>query len=333
MLTQNIKKTLMPARPLRYLDEHELDELISYCRLVDYKKDENLLYQGKRGEGMYILMQGHAQITAIVLGSEMLSLASLNPGDFIGEVSLIHKGPNAISVIAKTDLQCLLISSAYFDMLSIFFSEIKYKISKAITEDICDRLKILHEKTVSLIANTEMITQSIFAEVVRSMHKPEIVDYASMNLDLAQLKNSEFFNHFDETEFTQLLKHTVLLKAAKNCVLIKENENETACYVILRGAVQLTMSHKGKVVKWAVLGPMEIFGSASLIKETPSLITYTTCERALLLKISSENLNALKKNHINIWYKLFDSICKSFVLLEQSGEKLLIRLNSELYNR
>lgn len=333
MVNPELKKTLLSTLPLRYLDMHELDMLLNYCTIVNFSMGESLCQQGKKSDGMYIIVRGKAIITAKTLGKDSIHLAALEQGNFVGEVSLIEKGPCTASVIADNQLECLFISTTYFDMMSTFFPETRYKISKAITEEVCNRLQAIHQQVTSLMAKTSMITNSLINEVLKSFTKLESTDFASSCLDKKQLHHNGFFKKLTEDEFNELLSYFTLLKSPDNCVLIKEGEKNTPYYMILCGAVQLTISQNKKAAKLAVLASMDFFGNISYIHDSHSIITYTTCERAILLRITDKELSHLKEKNIQLWYKLFDLICLSFISLQRAADKLLIRLNSELYNR
>jgi len=333
MLSPDIKKTLLTTRPFKYLDQDELDRLIAYCQMIHFSNGDVLLHQGKKGEGMYIFIEGTALVTAKILGKEILNLAILSEGNFVGEVSLIEKCPCISSVLANSQLLCLLLSASYFDMLGLFFPETRFKISKAIIEEICERLRVSYNHLTTFMTQSNMVTASLFSEVIKTFTKPSITHFEDVQINMQQLQHSEFFSGFSKEEYDQIIQHSTLLNTPNDCVLIKENDDDKSYYVILRGAVSLSIIHQSKAAKLAVLGPMKMFGNLSDICEHTSYIRYTTCERAILLKISPDNLSYLKNNQAKLWYKLFNFICKSFVALESSANKLLIRLKSELYNR
>jgi CRP-like cAMP-binding protein len=184
------------------------------------------------------------------------------------------------------------------------------------------------------MAEADMAKRSVFGEVIKSLTKPEIINFADAEINTDQLRNSPFFASFNNDEYSALLKHSSLLKASKQCTLIHEGEKNTSYYIILFGAVQSNIVHNNKIAKISVHGPTALICSVSAIdKNLPSIINYTTCERAILLKITESDIESIQNDCIQLWYKLFDLTCESFATLERSTEKLDIRLNSELYNR
>jgi CRP/FNR family transcriptional regulator, cyclic AMP receptor protein len=333
MLNPEIKTLLLSARPFQYLEPHELDMLINFSKIITYADKTVLMQQGKISDGMYVIIEGKALIVANSLGKNAVNLAILNDGNFFGEVSLIEKSPATGSVIAEGQLKCFHITAAYFDMLALFFPETRYKITKAITEEICDRLVILHDKIIEFMKEANMASYSIFGKIIKSFIPPEPTAFEAEKITPKQIQALPFFKLYGMDEFVELIKHCDLIRTASNCPLINEGDLDTPYFIIIRGAVEASMTKHNKVAKISVLGPQSLFGSASYVIGIPSIINYSTCEKTVLLKITSQNLSLLQKNNLTIWYKLVESICKSFVALERSTAKLYIRLNSESYNR
>lgn len=316
------------------LDEKELELLISHNKFMNFSPGEIILQQGKRNVGMYIILKGTALVTGKILGEGGTYISTLGPGNLLGEISLIEKRECPASAIASSPVECLLISNEYFAVLSLLFPETKYKILTAITKEVTGRLKDMHKKITSYISHSDMTAGSMFGEVIKSLTKPTTITSSEADYDLKELRQAQLFEEFTNEEFDELMQHTSLIKAPKQCTLVQEGEKKSSCYILLRGAVQSSIVQDNKTAKLSVLGPLSFLSSISSIDETSAaIINFTTCEHAILLKISEAALTYFRKNNSNLWYKLFDLICQSLVSLERAADKLDIRLNSELYNR
>ncbi|MEO8400286.1 MAG: cyclic nucleotide-binding domain-containing protein [Gammaproteobacteria bacterium] len=330
----DIKNALLETSLCQFLKPDELNIVVEHCDIVLFEAGEFILYQGKRSEGLYIIIEGEASVSAKVLGEGVMDLATLNIGNILGEISVLENGPCATSVISTRSTKCLFIKSKFFEMMSFFLPNIKYQLSLAISYEVVDRLKKIHKKITHIMAETKMAEISLFGVVIQSITNSSITSFEEQKMDKNILKNLEFFKSFNEEEFNQLLDHAELIAAPNNCVLIQEDDEESACYIVLQGAVQLSIVQDNKFAKLFVLDPISLFFSLSLIdSNSPSVINYTSCERVILLKISAHALEHLQKNNLKLWYKMFNFICKSLVVLEKSADKLDIRLHSELYNR
>lgn len=334
MITSEIKNTLLTTRLNLFLKPNEIDTLLKYTEVVTFEPNEIVLCQGKKSEGLYFIIEGRADVTAKILGEGVINMEQLGHGNFIGQISVIENGPSSTSVIAKTPLICLLIKSNYFNVLPLFFPNIYYQITHAILHEVFERLKFIENKIKKLMDELHMTSASLFGVIIKSLIKASTIDFDNAGIDKKKLKNLDFFNIFNEDEYEELIKHATLIQTPVNYVLIHENEVEPNLYIILQGAVQSSIAQHNKFAKLFVLGPISLFCNISIIdSKLPSLIHYTTCERAIILKMTTSDLAIIKKSHIQLWYKIFDLICKSFIALEKAANKLDIRLNSELYNR
>lgn len=327
--------TLLSTKAFKYLSSGELDIIKGYCNIVIFRKNELLFTQGKMNTSMYIILKGNALVVAKILGKNMLNLATLAEGDFLGEVSLIKKAPCAATVIANTEVHCLELTTDYFNTLAIFYPEIRYKITQAITIKACESLNNLYKNIIETIQRSEISKKPLSEQHItaKTQNTSELIALEEANLNKNDLVNSSLFNAFTEDELDLLIANAELFKVSKDYTLITAGEEQSAYYIIIRGAVQLSITHQKKKAKLAVLSPITIFCSTSNIIENTSRINYISCERSILLKIYANKIKAIEKNNKPLWYKLSNSICESFVALELSANKLIIRLNSELYNR
>lgn len=334
MLSQTLKNALLNTPLCQYLDAKELEHVVSHNEVVSFKAQQLILKQGQRSEGIYLIIHGKVLITAKVLGEGTTHIATLGLGNYLGETSVIGNFPASSSAHAETDVQCLFISSTYFKTLHLFHPQTGYKILLSIAKDIITHLINLHQKIAILLREKEMVSRSLFAELIKTFSRSIEIDFKNAEIDENLLRNMGFFSGFSDIEFTELLRSAIILKTPKRCVITEEGSKNASCYIVLRGAVQSSIIYDNKVAKLSVIGPISLFCPVTLIdNHLPAIVNYTTCEEAILFKIMAEDVLLLQKNNPKLWFKLFNLICKSFVGLERYADKLEIRLNSEFYNR
>ena len=332
-MNPELKQALLQSRLCKYLSLADLDKLMTYSKVIKFEPGGEVLAQGAISTGTHIIIEGEALVTAKVLGVGVINITMLDKGSFIGEISQLLQTPSTVSVIARTPLECFYISKGYFEMLGALFPETKYKISKAVIEDVCQRQKNLHKKITAFLSQSHMVSKSIFGEVIHSLSRPKETTLTLVQIKHEKLNQMELFNQLSDEQIAILLKNSTVVDAPRNATIIREGEKAPICYIILRGAVQSSIRQINKVAKLSVLAPVKLFCCMSYIDGTPSIFDFTTCEHTILLRLTSDNLGNLQEQDIKIWYLLYDEICKSFAALEQSASKLDIRLNSELYNR
>jgi CRP-like cAMP-binding protein len=95
---------------LAVLDKRARSQVLKEARLVRYAAGDTVVSEGDPATRLYIIVSGHAQVTQRELGL----VATLNPGEFFGELALIEGHGRTASVVAADDLECLMISAWEF---------------------------------------------------------------------------------------------------------------------------------------------------------------------------------------------------------------------------
>lgn len=334
MLKIEKKQLLTNSELNQYLNSNELDMLFKHSKILTYQSGEKIIRQGKNTDYLYFILSGFVMVNVKIFDQRIKDLEKLGPGCFFGEISFIEKVPSSTSIVATNQVQCLLITNIYIELLSVFFPETKYKLYLAMLKQICNKLKILHDKIVEFMSNSDMISRSMFGEMINLLTKPTEITLDEAKIKVDQLYKLLSFQEMSKKEIDELLKHIIFLNAPKHCTIIKKGEKNPSCFIVIHGAIQSSIIHDNKYAKLSVIGPGILFASVSCIdNKLPSTITFATCEQAVLCKISESDLTILQKEHPLIWYKLFNQICISIVALEKSIDKLGARLEIENYNR
>jgi len=79
-----------------------------------YKRGETIVEQGKKTDALFILINGRARVVAADRDGHEVILATLYPGDHIGEMSLIDGKPHSATVCADVQTDTLILERAEF---------------------------------------------------------------------------------------------------------------------------------------------------------------------------------------------------------------------------
>ena len=90
-----------------FLDPDELASLASRLGLKTYDAGQVIFDNGAPGTTLQIIASGSVKIYRPSEGEEETSLAMLEPGDYVGELSLLDGGPQTASAIALTQTSVL----------------------------------------------------------------------------------------------------------------------------------------------------------------------------------------------------------------------------------
>jgi len=115
----------------------EVQELISNSQIKSYPTGTVLCVENAIEHTFYMILQGEFEVTKLLDNTERRLLKTLGPGDFFGEMALIHNAPRAASVIAKTDAVVLELNKEGFDRVLQHSSSV----ALAMVKEISSRLR------------------------------------------------------------------------------------------------------------------------------------------------------------------------------------------------
>ena len=137
--TENNIYTVLAKIPIfKDLSKKELRAVERIFHKRNYKAEEILFKEGDPGVGMYIIVEGHINIT---LGEENKLLAVLSDGEFFGEIALLSETPRTATAKAQTN--CNILGFFQSDMFGLLETDPRMgnKILLRLAQMIGDRLR------------------------------------------------------------------------------------------------------------------------------------------------------------------------------------------------
>jgi hypothetical protein len=97
-----------------------------------------VIRRGELGHGLVIVVRGLLEVHAERPGGSRIVLGAIAPGEFIGEASLLARGPAAVTVVAAVDSELLVLGEAeFYEITSSFpalWSELKHTAERRLRE-------------------------------------------------------------------------------------------------------------------------------------------------------------------------------------------------------
>jgi small-conductance mechanosensitive channel/CRP-like cAMP-binding protein len=115
------------------LTEEDRRLLIAKMRRVRFAAGETILRQGAPGDSLYLIHLGEVSVV-LTGGGEEREVATLGPGNFIGEISLLTGEPRAATCRAKTDVTAYVVDHVAFQELLATKPELAEEISRVLGE-------------------------------------------------------------------------------------------------------------------------------------------------------------------------------------------------------
>ncbi|NWG06387.1 MAG: cyclic nucleotide-binding domain-containing protein [Chloroflexi bacterium] len=136
MTTRRAPSRIIP-RAFPGIKPDEIEELIANSRVRSYAPGSILCREDAIEDRFYMILEGEVEVSKNINNNEERLLKTLGPGDFFGEMALIHNAPRAATVSAKTSLTTLELDKAAFDRVLHNSSSI----AMAMVSEISNRLR------------------------------------------------------------------------------------------------------------------------------------------------------------------------------------------------
>jgi len=111
-----------------------------------FKRGEHMVEQGKRCESLFIILAGRARVVVTDRRDREVILATMHPGDYVGEMSLIDHEPHSATVEAEVQTDALVLGGDDFNRCLAENSTI----SAAVMKGLVQRLRSADRKIESL---------------------------------------------------------------------------------------------------------------------------------------------------------------------------------------
>lgn len=125
---------------LAELTDEQLERFSRFVSVERFPQWSIIVRQHDRGDRMYFILEGELRVRLDALGKEII-LASLGPGDFFGDISLLDHGPRSADVVANTDTVVAAFSSSAFDALAREAPEVATPFLRAIGKTLTARIR------------------------------------------------------------------------------------------------------------------------------------------------------------------------------------------------
>ncbi len=99
------------------LTDTEAQEMVNAGKLITFPAGAVICREGAVEDSFYIITQGQVEVTKVINESEVRLLKRLSPGDFFGEMAIIHEAPRAATVTATQAITAFEIQKAAFTRL------------------------------------------------------------------------------------------------------------------------------------------------------------------------------------------------------------------------
>jgi len=124
------------------LEAGELERIAQVAIPRSFAKGDRVFHEGDRSDACYVVREGEVRVTREHSDGRAIALATLGPGELVGELAMLDGGVRSASVEALTDVELLALSAA--DMRGLL--ERNADITTKLVVKLAERLRETNER-------------------------------------------------------------------------------------------------------------------------------------------------------------------------------------------
>jgi len=272
------------------IDRAALEGFVRIFQPVSFVAGEALVRQGQPADGAYIIEWGEARVITALPGGGEAMVAELGPGSVLGEMALLESGARSATVIARSPVAGHFIERDGFRMLLAQRNRAAFTIQGRITLTLCQRLREL---------NTKIVAQDQGAGAAPAMKEHDGGAPPRGDADTFEWRRFlpllPLFRRCSLAEIEQFADLARLMVLPRGQSLFRQGDASEACYLVVRGAIEIAGARNGRRHRIGILGPGRLCGTLALIEGQRHSMGATVRENAVLLEIGKVTFEALFK--------------------------------------
>ncbi len=278
-------------------------KLLSIAREVSFRTGERLVRQSEAARGAFLIRDGQVEARVALPGGGMLAVAQLGAGDMFGEMALIERGVCSASVVACSEVAAWFIDRGDFRALVASRDSAALQVQRAVTRVLARKLRAMNAKVREHQAAEDLTAVA----VVASSRTEASFDWRAF------LPVLPFFEGFDAHEIGELIQGCSVFELPRGAPLFAAGEPAHACFLVVRGALEILSPQRGVATGVAVAGPGELVGYLSILEGASRGASVRAREHACLLELSQGRLLALYNGDSGTAVRLQHAIRRSLL--------------------
>lgn len=319
---------------LSIFEELSADEQIfikDYLCEITYQPGEIILHQGSLGGDLFIIKAGSVSVNVTMPGGITKVATKLGEGQIFGEVAFLSDALITATIIADSDVTCLIFKHNVLEMVRTAFPAVAYKIEFAIAKQLSEKMMEHIEKILTLLHSIPP-NNEIHTDLTRLLPnaKARCHPIETSTISPKLLSNISFLQLLSAEEQQTLIQFMKAAEYDKGYNFGQLGDMQNSLNLICSGAVMLFIKEDNKLVKRIdVSGIGELFIPNFVGQKFSVNTDYVTCERCEILGLSVENYNELRRLYPSIFYTIGRYVHRTIVKSIYKLNRLFVRMNCE----
>lgn len=313
----------------RNLDDAAAAQIFALAEPVSFIAGSRLVRQGEASRGAYLIRTGTIEVRVSLPGGGDKTVATLTDGSMFGEMALLEHGHCSASVVAVSNVDGWFIEHEPFRALTAGRNAAALAIQRTITQGLVERLGALNAELRKhpapedrpIVRSKSPTTTDPLSEMPRTRHAA--FAYRSF------LPILPFFAGFSADEIDAVTANARVLDIPRGHNVFLSGQAASACYLVVRGAVEAYVEVDGRERRMALLGPGSLVGYLSVLRGTSHGAAARAREQSLLLEFPADDFMAIYNGLSGAEVKMQHAIHRNLLQSLARSNSQLSRLVSQ----
>jgi CRP-like cAMP-binding protein len=266
---------------LESLDAEARAQLLSVARPVHFDRGAMLARHGEPARGAFVLREGAVEAVVTLPGGESLTVAQLGAGDVFGEMALLELGACTATIRATSGVEGWFIAHEDFRAIVSQRQPAAIRLQHAITAILAGKLAAVNARLLASPADEDRparppLPRDPLEGVARLARAP--FDAGPI------LPRLPAFERFSAEEIEELVADARYLDLPRGHGVFRAGDEAFAAFVVVRGAVEIVAARTSRERRVAVLGPGQLVGYMSVLRQARHSTSGYAREAAVLME-------------------------------------------------
>lgn len=308
-------------RPFAQLGDADCDALLALVKARRGNAGDVLLGEGDGSTSLLVIAEGLLSVRVRASDGSFVEVASLGPGEVVGEMAALDPQPRSATVIAR---QSTLVIELGREALSSLKRDAPFAaaaLHRAIVGDLARRLREVNARI-----EAQLDGASARAPRLSMAQPPPSRARSTSTLTAQQLRAQPALRDYADPDLELLSRATALRAFGPKEVLFEEGSVGDSCFLLLQGEVDVVRKHHEKVRILASLKPGALVGQLALIDHAPRSASVVASAPTYALELGHDMFDRMLLAHSPMALRFQEQIALAGVRQLRSATTRLVAL-------
>jgi CRP/FNR family transcriptional regulator len=201
------------------LEPAELERIAQVAIPRSYPKGDRIFHEGDRSDACYVIRSGEVRVTREHSDGRAIALATLGPGELVGELAMLDGGVRSASVETLTDVDLLAVSAADMKGLLERNAHITAKLVVALTKRLRETNERISRQSFQTVPSR---VAGVLSQLVSDENAEQSRDGVTIRMNQADLAQLAGTSRESVSRFLAVLERAGVVRVGRGRVTVLE---------------------------------------------------------------------------------------------------------------